>query len=116
MEVSKVRNLDELMDFMKANSDLELPSSQYTQLNPILLISHHVVSPNLKRLEIAAEFKSTPEEYQEALDDMRDFGRRRSVDKCLADYDVDVILGPADSRMHEFYAAAGVFLPSSLCL
>lgn len=46
-------------------------------------------------------------EFPPGIDDMRDFGRRRAIDKCLQDYDVDIILGPADSNMYDYYTAAG---------
>lgn len=64
----------------------------------------------MKRLEIAASFQITDEEYRKALTDMRDWGRRRAIDKCLAEYEVDVILGPRNSRINEFSSAAGTSL------
>jgi amidase len=64
----------------------------------------------MKRLEAAAAFNLSDEAYQEALADMRDFGRRRLVDKCLEEYEVDVILGPGDSRINELYVTAGMYL------
>lgn len=63
----------------------------------------------MKRLEIAASFDLSYEEYQEALYDMRDWGRRRAVEKCLEEYGVDVILGPGDSRVNELSSAAGMY-------
>ncbi|ATY64985.1 glutamyl-tRNA(gln) amidotransferase subunit [Cordyceps militaris] len=91
LEGSKVQTLDELMQFMRDNAKQEMPPE----------------SPNMTRLEMAAAFNITADEYQDALADMRDFGRRRAVDKCLQDYDVDIILGPGDSRINELYATAG---------
>jgi hypothetical protein len=38
---------------------------------------------------------------------MRDWGRKRAVDRCLAEYEVDVIMGPGDSRINELSSAAG---------
>lgn len=61
----------------------------------------------MTRLEMAAAFDITEDGYQNALADMRDFGRRRAVDKCLKEYDVDIVLGPGDSRINELYATAG---------
>ncbi|EGX87737.1 glutamyl-tRNA(gln) amidotransferase subunit A, putative [Cordyceps militaris CM01] len=92
LEGSKVQTLDELMQFMRDNAKQEMPPE----------------SPNMTRLEMAAAFNITEDEYQDALADMRDFGRRRAVDKCLQDYDVDIILGPGDSRINELYATAGL--------
>ena len=67
----------------------------------------------MKRLELAANFQITDEEYRKALTDMRDWGRRRAVDKCLAEYEVDVILGPGDSRINELTSAAGTLIFTS---
>lgn len=61
----------------------------------------------MKRLEEAAVFTLSEEARKAALDDMRDFGRRRAIDKCLQYYGVDIILGPADSELDDFYTAAG---------
>jgi amidase len=58
-------------------------------------------------LETAANFRITDEEYRKALDDMRNWGRKMAVDRCLAEYEVDVMVGPADSRINEFSSAAG---------
>ncbi|KAI1123344.1 putative glutamyl-tRNA amidotransferase subunit A [Nemania abortiva] len=100
LESSKVRSLAELMQFMRDNSKLELPDE----------------SPNMTRLEGAAGFQLSEEDYQKALADMRDFGRRRGVDKSLGENEVDIILGPADSRIHEYYSTSGypmIHLPLS---
>lgn len=68
---------------------------------------HITESPNLTRLEGAAEFSLSAEERRQAVEDMRDFGRRRAIDKCLEEYGVDVIIGPADSEIDDYYSAAG---------
>ncbi|KAI0389272.1 putative glutamyl-tRNA amidotransferase subunit A [Xylariaceae sp. FL0594] len=91
LEDSEVHNLDELIQFMRDHAETEMPPE----------------SPNMTRLETAASFNLSDEAYQEALADMRHFGRRRCIDKCLEDYEVDIILGPGDSRMNELYATAG---------
>ena len=66
-------------------------------------------SPNMKRLELAAKYQISDSEYQKALHDMRDWGRRKAVDQCLEKYGVDVILGPGDSGMNELSTAAGKY-------
>ncbi|EMR65888.1 putative glutamyl-trna amidotransferase subunit protein [Eutypa lata UCREL1] len=68
---------------------------------------HITESPNLTRLEGAAEFSLSAAERRKAIEDMRDFGRRRAIDKCLEEYGVDVIIGPADSEIDDYYSAAG---------
>ncbi|OAA42544.1 Amidase signature domain protein [Cordyceps fumosorosea ARSEF 2679] len=56
---------------------------------------------------MVAAVNITENEYHDALADMRDLGRRRAVDNCLKEYDVDIILGPGDSRINELYATTG---------
>jgi hypothetical protein len=38
---------------------------------------------------------------------MRDFGQRQAIDQCLEQYGVDVILGPADGEIDDYYSATG---------
>ncbi|KAI1748814.1 hypothetical protein F4782DRAFT_515840 [Xylaria castorea] len=45
-------------------------------------------------------------EYQKVLIDTREFGKKESVDKCLKENDVDIILGRADSQMNNYYVSA----------
>ncbi|KAI1248790.1 hypothetical protein MGN70_009992 [Eutypa lata] len=61
----------------------------------------------MSKLEGAAEFSLSAAERRKAIEDMRDFGRRRAIDKCLEEYGVDVIIGPADSEIDDYYSAAG---------
>jgi len=91
LEVSKVRTLDGLMQFMRENAEQELPAE----------------SPNLTRLETAAKSDMSDEQYQDTLRQLRTWGQKRAVDKCLEDFGVDVIIGPADSKIHELSTAAG---------
>jgi amidase len=91
LEVTKVRTLDELMQFMRDNAEQELPAE----------------SPNLTRLETAAKCDMSDDQYRDALLQLRAWGQKRAVDQCLEDFGVDVIIGPADSRIHELSTAAG---------
>lgn len=45
-------------------------------------------------------------ERKHAIDEMRTLGRK-AIDGCLTTYGVDVILGPADSELGDYYCAAG---------
>ncbi|KAH6630994.1 putative glutamyl-tRNA amidotransferase subunit A [Chaetomium sp. MPI-SDFR-AT-0129] len=91
LQVSKIRSLEEVMAFMRENAKLEFP--------PDL--------PNMQRLETAAAF-SVPEDVRAAaIQDMRDWGRGRAIDKCLKEYDVDIVIGPADSEIDDHYTATG---------
>jgi hypothetical protein len=47
------------------------------------------------------------DQYRDALLQLRAWGQKRAVDQCLEDFGVDVIIGPADSRIHELSTAAG---------
>lgn len=42
---------------------------------------------------------------------MRQWGRDKGIDYILKEYDVDVIIGPADSELTQFSAASGRTLP-----
>ncbi|KAF5706587.1 amidase family [Fusarium mundagurra] len=75
-------------------------------------------SPNMSRLEMAENFVLSSEAREEAIRNMRDFGRNQAIDKCLQDNEIDVILGPADSEIDDYYSAAGypmACLPLSYC-
>ena len=67
----------------------------------------------MNQLKTALDFQIPDEEYHRALDDVRDFGRQRSVDKCLEENDVNIILGRADSKINNYYVSAGM-IPFSL--
>ncbi|KAF4451405.1 amidase family protein [Fusarium austroafricanum] len=102
LESSKVRTLGEVMEFMESNADLEFPPE----------------SPNMGRLEIADSFLLSIEERKEAIRKMREFGRNEAINKCLVDNNIDVILGPGDSEIDDYYSAAGypmACLPLSYC-
>ncbi|KAI3336488.1 putative glutamyl-tRNA amidotransferase subunit A [Xylariaceae sp. AK1471] len=91
LEVSKVRTLDEVIQFMRDHAEVEMPKE----------------SPNMTRLEGAAKFKLSETERRRAIEAMRDFGQRQAIDLCLEQYGVDVIIGPADSKIGDYYTAAG---------
>ncbi|KAI1368526.1 putative glutamyl-tRNA amidotransferase subunit A [Xylaria arbuscula] len=91
LEISKVRTLDDVMQFMRDHADVELPKE----------------SPNMTRLENAAAIQLSPIERSEAIQAMRDFGQNQAIEQCLKQYEVDVILGPADSEIDDYYTAAG---------
>lgn len=60
----------------------------------------------MARLEGAAEYVLSAAERKHAIDKVRSFGRK-AIDGCLTTYGVDVILGPADSELDDYYCAAG---------
>lgn len=62
----------------------------------------------MQRLEKAAAFSIPQDARAAAIKDMRDWGQRRAIDKCLKEYDVDIVIGPADSELDDHYPAASV--------
>lgn len=47
------------------------------------------------------------DKVKETMANIRNVGRVRGIDKALGDYDIDVILAPADSEVGMFASAAG---------
>lgn len=62
-------------------------------------------------LETALTYRLSPEEYEKTLSHMRQWGRDKGIDHILKEYNVDVIIGPADSELTQFSAASGKTLP-----
>lgn len=62
---------------------------------------------NQARLTSSAELSLTPAEYAEYFTHMRQTARERGIDRILDDYNVDVIIGLADSGLTSFAAGAG---------
>jgi hypothetical protein len=51
--------------------------------------------------------KLSPGEYEAHLQNVREIGRTRGIDKVLNQLGLDVIIGPADSQLTKIAAAAG---------
>lgn len=66
--------------------------------------------PNQARLEQIVESNMTQEYMDKALSWARETGRTKGVDKILKDYDIDVIIGPAESDMPLVSSASGMGL------
>lgn len=62
--------------------------------------------PGQQVLEGALENSMSETDFQKALHSLRSHAQAE-ITKSLADYNVDVILGPADARMASVAAAAG---------
>jgi amidase len=54
----------------------------------------------------------TPEDYKTSLNYIKRMSTVEGIDKTLAQYDIDVIIGPADSFLSSLAAAAGKLLMS----
>ncbi|KAG0648046.1 amidase [Hyphodiscus hymeniophilus] len=62
---------------------------------------------NQGRVEDAASLKLSAEEYEAHLQNIHNIGRTKGIDKTLEKFELDVIIGPADSQLTKIAAAAG---------
>ena len=63
--------------------------------------------PRQDKLEGALNSKASASTLDAALNHARDIGRTRGIDKILKDYDIDLIIGPAESSMADIASASG---------
>ncbi|RDW76971.1 amidase signature (AS) enzyme-5 [Coleophoma cylindrospora] len=91
LEESPVRSLKDIIKFNEDHADKELPPDH----------------PQQDRLTRAQDFYLEPENYQKSLQYIRRMSRDEGIDKTLAQYDIDVIIGPADSFLSTLASAAG---------
>jgi amidase len=68
---------------------------------------HDTVHPGQQLLEGALNDKLTEEKYADGVKLLRQAARTNGIDKTLADYNLDVIIGPMDGRIPSIAAAAG---------
>ncbi|KAK0123882.1 hypothetical protein ONS95_008874 [Cadophora gregata] len=87
----QIRSIADMVEFNNQNADKELPS-QY---------------PGQQLLELSLKDKMTETQYKEAFELVRLAAKTNGVDKTLADFDLDVIVGPMDGRIPTIAAAAG---------
>ena len=66
------------------------------------------VYPRQDRLEKALAHNYNTEYLDAALTRARKIGRDEGIDKIFEEYDLDVIIGPADSAMVSLAAASGM--------
>ncbi|KAH8761174.1 amidase family protein [Diaporthe sp. PMI_573] len=90
MDFAPVKSLEELVQFNR-DQDQELPSRY----------------PSQDRLEGALADKSTPEELDVALNHARKVARDEGIDRIMKEYDIDAIIGPAESAMPTMACASG---------
>ncbi|KAF1954823.1 amidase family protein [Byssothecium circinans] len=88
---SKVKSLDELIQWNKDHSDVELPP-RYDNQNGLIRAQKSNISK---------------EEYDEILSHSRRSGRENGIDKTLKENGVDVILGPGDGPLFYIAGIAG---------
>ncbi|ATY58913.1 amidase family [Cordyceps militaris] len=91
LDFSHIKSLEELVQYNRDHAERELPPRY----------------PLQDRLEKALADKSTAEELEEALLLARKVARDEGIDKILREYDLDVIIGPAESPMPTIACASG---------
>ncbi|KAI1773051.1 putative glutamyl-tRNA amidotransferase subunit A [Hypoxylon cercidicola] len=91
LEESPVRSLQEIIDFNKAHADEELPPLHDNQDFFIQTEKQHLAA----------------EQYNKTLEHLRRTSRDNGIDYILKEFEVDVIIGPADSFMTSLAAASG---------
>ncbi|KUJ14715.1 amidase signature enzyme [Mollisia scopiformis] len=101
LEISPVRTMKEIVEFNRRYSLVELPPDY----------------PSQAYLESALEAKGwTKEESEAAIQKMHGIARERGVDHTLRENDINVIIGPCDSRLDAIVTGSGypcVTLPLS---
>lgn len=65
-------------------------------------------NPRQDLLERASSLENDPEKSRLLLEHARLIGRERGVDETFKRYDINVLIGPAESAMSTFAAAAGM--------
>ncbi|KAI4255482.1 MAG: hypothetical protein L6R42_006712 [Xanthoria sp. 1 TBL-2021] len=81
LENSQVHTLEELIEFNRTRSEKELPPR----------------FPKQDKLENALTTKLSTKPLNAALQYARQLSRTKGIDKILEDYNLDVIIGPAES-------------------
>ena len=89
-------------------SILTRSSPQVSRLDECLLVLlTYPGYPRQDKLEEALKSKISPGTLNAALNHARDIGRTRGIDRILKEYDIDVIIGPAESSMTDIASASG---------
>ena len=65
-------------------------------------------NPRQNLLELASSLEKNPEKSRLLLEHARLIGRERGIDETFKRYNINVLIGPAESAMSTFAAAAGI--------
>ena len=96
------------MDFNKKHADKELPPGQFYLMTLSCYSTDRLLDyPNQALLEKSLDFVFDSAERQRYIEKMHFVSRTQGIDATLAKYDIDVIIGPAESGLTELVAAAG---------
>ncbi|KAL8782231.1 MAG: hypothetical protein Q9213_005561 [Squamulea squamosa] len=107
LENAQVYTLEELVEFNRKHSEKELPPRQYFKtgrLGVFALIEQGY--PKQDKLEQALASKLSAETLDATLRHAREVSRTNGIDKILRDYNLDVIIGPAESSMTDLASAS----------
>ncbi|KAJ5734300.1 hypothetical protein N7493_003086 [Penicillium malachiteum] len=86
-----IHSLADIVEFNRQHRDEALPPSH----------------PDQDLLEWSLNSGMSEQEYTEGAKMIRETARVNGIDRVLAAYDLDVIMGPMDSKIHTVAAAAG---------
>lgn len=109
-ENAGIKNLEDMIRFNKEHADVELPTSKSKMASSALLYCLMTMPtgyPGQQLLELAVKDTMSDEKYKDGVKICREAARVNGIDKTLADYNLDVILGPMDGRIPTIAAAAG---------
>ncbi|KAJ9165614.1 Amidase family protein [Coniochaeta hoffmannii] len=91
LEASKVRTLAELIQFNKDHSDVELPEEY----------------PDQEFLTSSLDKALPGSTLEDLIAQLRRLGRDEGIDQVFRDYDINILVGPVESQISLFAAAAG---------
>jgi amidase len=103
------KSIEELIEWNENHSDIEFTARRrYWNPQPPQYSTNTIFkgNDNQKGLEAMRDCTMTAEEYARNATAIRE-AARAAVQRALKDHDVDVILGPCDSRINSVGAAAG---------
>lgn len=98
--------MKDIVEFNRQYAEIELPSGKTTLRHSNTLANPYEDHPGQQVLEGALDSSMSEADFQKALNSLRSHAQGE-ITKSLADYNIDVILGPADARMASVAAAAG---------
>ncbi|KAJ5622151.1 hypothetical protein N7528_005383 [Penicillium herquei] len=105
-----IHSLADIVEFNKQHRDEALPPSKCSHYKNRVGIYNNVVyagHPDQDRLEWCLNSGMSEQEYTEGAKMIRETARVNGIDRVLAAYNLDVIMGPMDSNIHTVAAAAG---------
>ncbi|KAL8895141.1 MAG: hypothetical protein Q9207_008288 [Kuettlingeria erythrocarpa] len=108
LENSQAYTLGELVEFNRKHAKKELPPRQcFTVENASVSTLIRPGYPKQDKLEKALATNLSTETLDAALQHARRVSRTKGIDKILKDYNLDVIIRPAESSMTDLASASG---------